>query len=438
MHKRINVEKVKQDFPLLTNGKKIIYIDNAATSQTPKQVTDAMDAYYTKFNANIHRGVYKISEIATQRYEQAHQKVAEFIHCKPEEVIFTRNATEALNLVAYAYGMEHVLAGDNVVVSIMEHHSNFVPWQQLCMMKKAELRVVDVNDHGEVDMDQLNNFVDERTKIVSITQMSNVFGNTVDVKEIANIAHSKNAVAIVDAAQSAAHIPIDFVNLGCDFLAFSGHKMVGPTGIGVLVGRKELLERMQPFMFGGDMIKSVSIEKTEWNELPWKFEAGTPNIAGGIGLGAAVDYLRKIGMDAIAAHEKELGAYALEKLSELKGITIYGGMQPRGTISFNVEGSQKSVISGTSKSSDFEHQNSQSFNTPKSHRDFEGVHAHDVATILDSVGVCVRAGHHCCQPLMKKLGVPATARISLYFYNDKNDVDAFIEGLKKVRQVFAQ
>ena len=401
-HKRIDVEKLKQDFPMLTNGKKIIYIDNAATSQTPKQVTDAMDAYYTKFNANIHRGVYKISEIATEHYERAHQKVAEFIHCRPEEVIFTRNATEALNLVAYAYGMEHVLEGDNVVVSIMEHHSNFVPWQQLCRMKKAEFRVVDVNNHGEVDINQLKSLVDERTKVVAMTQMSNVFGNVIDVKEIGKIAHEKKAVMVVDAAQSVAHIPIHFGDFGCDFLAFSGHKMLGPTGIGVLAGKKELLEKMQPFMFGGDMIKSVSVEKTEWNELPWKFEAGTPNIAGGIGLGNAVDYLKSVGMDAITAHEKALGAYAIEKLKEMKGITIYGGAQPRGTISFNVD----------------------------------GVHAHDVATILDDANVCVRAGHHCCQPLMKKLGVAATARLSLYFYNDKHDVDALVEGLKKVRQVF--
>ena len=269
-HKKLDVEELKKDFPIFKfhSGKRLIYLDNAATSQTPRQVVDVMNAYYNQFNANIHRGVYKISEIATEKYEQAHQKVAEFVHCRPEEVIFTRNATEGLNLVAYAYGMEHVSEGDNVVVSIMEHHSNFVTWQQLCRMKNAELRVVDV-DNGELNMEQLKRFVDERTKIVALTHMSNVFGSITDVKEITRIAHGKHAVMVVDAAQSVAHIPVDFIDIGCDFLAFSGHKMMGPTGIGALIGKKEMLEKMQPFLFGGDMIKSVSIEKTEWNELPW-------------------------------------------------------------------------------------------------------------------------------------------------------------------------
>lgn len=401
-HRTINVEKLRQDFPLFNNGKQLVYLDNAATSQKPVQVIDAMNAYYMQFNANVHRGVYKISEIATEHYEMSHQNVADFIGCRAEEVIFTRNATEALNLVAYAYGIEHVSAGDNVVVSIMEHHSNFVPWQQLCIMKKAELRVVGVTSEGELDVEQLKRAVDGKTKIVALTHMSNVFGNVIDVKEISRIAHAQKAIMVVDTAQSAAHMPVNFSDLECDFLAFSGHKLLGPTGIGVLVGKKELLERMRPFMFGGDMIKSVSVEKTEWNELPWKFEAGTPNIAGAIGLARAIKYLETIGMEAVAAHEKELGAYALERLHALGGITIYGSRKPRGTISFNVD----------------------------------GVHAHDVATVLDSIGVCVRAGHHCCQPLMKQLGVSATVRVSFYIYNDKNEVDKLVEGLKKVKQVF--
>ena len=340
---------VRKDFPLLNNGKKIVYLDNSATSQVPLSVVQAMNDFDTHYRANVHRGVYELSARATAAYEEAHAKVAGFVGCAAEEVIFVRNATEAINLVAYSYGMEHVNPGDNVVVSIMEHHSNFVPWQQLCLRKGASLRVVHVDENGQLDYSQLAGFIDARTKIVTVTQMSNVFGSVVDVSRVVQVAHSKGAVVVVDGAQSVAHMPVNFKELGCDFLAFSGHKMFGPTGIGVLVGRRELLEKMHPFLFGGDMIKSVSIEKTTWNELPWKFEAGTPNISGGIGMGAAVDYIQSVGMDTVQAYERELGAYLLEKLRGMNDVVVYGDDSPRGIVSFNLQ----------------------------------GVHAHDVATILD-------------------------------------------------------
>jgi cysteine desulfurase/selenocysteine lyase len=394
---------LRKDFPLLNNGKMIAYLDNAATSQIPLSVVQAMNDFDTHYRANVHRGVYELSALATAAYEEAHVKVAGFVGCAAEEVVFTRNATEAINLVAYSYGMEHVHAGDNVVVSIMEHHSNFVPWQQLCLRKGASLRVVDVDETGQLDYSQLAGLIDARTRIVAVTQMSNVFGSVVDVQKVVDIAHAHEAVVVVDGAQSVAHMPVNFRELGCDFLAFSGHKMFGPTGIGVLVGRKELLESMQPFLFGGDMIKSVSVEETTWNELPWKFEAGTPNISGGIGLGTAVDYIRSIGMETIQAHERELGAYLLERLRAMNDVVVYGDDSPRGIVSFNLN----------------------------------AVHAHDVATILDSVGVCVRAGHHCCQPLMKRLGVAATLRVSLAVYNTPEDIDRFCAGLEKARRVFA-
>ena len=405
--KTVLIPDLKPDFPILqrkVNGKPLVYLDSAATSQKPRQVIDAMDNYYKQYNANVHRGVHKLSEEATVAYEEAHQKVADFINAgSMEEIVFTKNATESLNLLMYSYGMSNVSRGDEILLTRMEHHSNLVPWQFLAGKTGARLNFLEIKDGRLViDSDKFTG----KTKIVSVSHMSNVLGTVNDVRKIAKLAHDAGAICIVDAAQSVPHMPVDVNSLGCDFLAFSGHKMLGPTGIGVLYGKKALLEAMSPFLYGGDMIKSVSYEKTEFNDLPWKFEAGTPNIAGGIGLTAAVDYLQDVGMAAVLSHEKRLTEYALSKLSGIKGVALYGPKTAEsrgGVVSFNVG----------------------------------KVHPHDASAVLDSEGIAVRGGHHCAMPLMKLLGINSSVRASFYLYNSEEDVDRLVSGIRKVQEVFA-
>jgi len=404
IQKTLNVETLRKDFPILQrviNGKKLIYLDNSATTQKPNEVISSVKDYYENYNSNVHRGIYKISEEATQKYEEAHEKVAKFINAEFEEIVFTKSTTESLNLLAYSLGQD-IKEGDEIVVSQMEHHSNFVPWQALALRKNAKLRFIELTEDGRLNEEQLKEIINEKTKIVAITHMSNVLGTINDVKKIAEIAHKYSALVVVDAAQSVPHLKVNVKELDCDFLAFSGHKMLGPTGVGVLYGKKELLEKMPPFLYGGDMIKEVGFEKTTWNNLPWKFEAGTPNVAQAIGLGVAIDYLNKIGMEDIRDYEKELTEYALKKLKEIDGIKIYGPEQRGSIVSFNLE----------------------------------GIHSHDICTIVDREGICIRGGHHCAMPLMTILGINGSARASFYFYNTKEEVDLLIEGLKKVKKVF--
>lgn len=399
----MDVEKIRGDFPILeriVNGKKMAYLDNGATSQKPQQVIDAIVRYYSEYNANVHRGVHKLSEESTVAYEDARRKIAEFVNASEEEIIFVKNASEALNLVMYSYGMANVNAGDRVSISIMEHHSNFVPWQFLAKKKKATLEFIDIDANGELaGLEKASG-----AKIVSILHASNMLGTINDAEKICKVAHEGGGVAVIDASQSVPHMPVDVKRMGCDFLAFTGHKMLAPTGIGVLYGKKELLERMEPFLYGGDMIIDVKKEGSKWNELPYKFEAGTPNIEGAIGLGVAIDYLNKIGMDEIRKHEIELLSYAIGKLKD--EVTIYGPLDARkrtGLVSFNVP----------------------------------GVHPHDVATILDEEGIEIRSGHHCAQPVHERLGLESSARASFHLYNTKGEVDRLVEGIRKVKRVFA-
>jgi cysteine desulfurase/selenocysteine lyase len=399
----MDVEKIRGDFPILeriVNGKKMAYLDNGATSQKPQQVIDAIVRYYSEYNANVHRGVHKLSEESTVAYEDARRKIAEFVNASEEEIIFVKNASEALNLVMYSYGMANVNAGDRVSISIMEHHSNFVPWQFLAKKKKATLEFIDIDANGELaGLEKASG-----AKIVSILHASNMLGTINDAEKICKVAHEGGGVAVIDASQSVPHMPVDVKRMGCDFLAFTGHKMLAPTGIGVLYGKKELLERMEPFLYGGDMIIDVKKEGSKWNELPYKFEAGTPNIEGAIGLGVAVDYLNKIGMDEIRKHEIELLSYAIKEMKD--EVTIYGPLDARkrtGLVSFNVP----------------------------------GVHPHDVATILDEEGIEIRSGHHCAQPVHERLGLESSARASFHLYNTKEEVDRLVEGIRKVKRVFA-
>jgi cysteine desulfurase/selenocysteine lyase len=404
----LDVKRVREDFPILrttVRGKPLVYLDSTATSQKPKQVIEAIARYYREQNANVHRGAHYLGELATEAYEESRAKVGKFIKSsESQEIVFVRNTSEGMNLIAYSWGAKNVKAGDEVVVSRMEHHSNLVPWQMLCKRAGAKLRFIELNKDGTLDMESLQEIVTERTKIVSVTQMSNVLGTINDIKKISEVAHRVGAVCAVDGAQSVAHLPIDVRGLGCDFIAFSGHKMLGPMGIGALWGRIELLEKMEPFMGGGEMIKKVSWEEATWNDVPWKFEAGTPNVEGAVGLGAAVDYLSEIGMEAVREHEEEMTGYALRKLGEVEGIEIYGpGADKRGgVIAFNLR----------------------------------GIHPHDLATILDhEEGVAIRAGHHCAQPLMGWLETTATARASFYVYNLEEEVDALVRGLSRAREV---
>jgi len=396
----LNTEKIKKDFPIFKrkiNGKNLIYFDNSATSQRPKQVIDAINNFYKNTNANVNRGVYKLSEDATEAYNLAREKIANFINARFDEIVFTKSTTESLNLLSYSLG-EKLENGDEVILTQMEHHSNIVPWQQLAKRRGVKLKYVKINKEGLIEEGEFKKAFTKKTKLVSMTHISNVLGTINPVKKFAKIAHDHKALFILDAAQSAPHIKLDVRDLGCDFLAFSGHKMLGPFGIGVLYGKKELLESMEPFLFGGDMIKEVDFYESKWNELPWKFEAGTQNIAGILGLAAAVDYLNKMGLKKIHSHEKELVDYAYTKIKSIPEVTIYGPKNNRASlISFNVG----------------------------------KLHSHDVASFLDMYGIAIRGGHHCAMPLAKQLKIVGSARVSFYFYNNKQEVDKFCEALKK-------
>ena len=402
-----DVAKIREDFPILkqlVHGKPLVYLDNAATSQKPRQVINALVRYYTTENSNVHRGVHSLSQQATEDYEGARSKIRQFINAaSDQEVIFVRGTTEGINLVAQSYGRQNIGEGDEIVISAMEHHSNIVPWQILCQERGARLRVVPITDSGELLLDEYERLLSPQTKLVSIVHVSNALGTINPVEQIVAMAHARGVPVLLDGAQAAPHMGIDVRRLGCDFYAFSGHKLYGPTGIGVLYGRAELLEAMPPYQGGGDMIKSVTFEKTLYNDLPYKFEAGTPNIAGSIGLGAAIDYVNSVGMDRIAAYEHELLEYGTGCLSSLDGIRIMGTAREKsGILSFVMD----------------------------------GVHPHDIGTILDAEGIAIRTGHHCAQPVMERFGVAATARASLAFYNTKEEIDALVKGIDRVIEVF--
>ena len=405
----LDVERIRADFPILAqrvHGKPLVYLDNAATSQKPRQVLEAMRAVYEEHNANIHRGVYEFSERTTALFEGARAKVAKLINAPhPREVVFCRNATEGTNLVMNAWARDNLHGGDVIVTTVLEHHSNFVPWQQLAQQIGATLEVVDIDDDGRLRRDAFTAALARRPKLVAFTHTSNGLGTVNPAKELVAEAHAAGATVLLDGAQSVPHTPVDVRELDCDFLVFSGHKMLAPPGSGAVWGRTALLERMRPFLYGGDMISSVAIDRTTWNDLPWKFEAGTSSYVDAIGLGAAVDYLCAIGMEAIHAHERALVAYALPRLLAIPGVTVYGPktVEDRvGVISFNVE----------------------------------GIHPHDVAQIFDSEGVCVRAGHHCNQLLMSRLGTAATARASFYLYNTFAECDALVRAIETAKRVF--
>jgi cysteine desulfurase/selenocysteine lyase len=400
---------LKAQFPIFSTprGKPLIYLDSAATSQKPQAVLDAMDQYYVTCNANIHRGVYAIAEQATALYEDARRRFAAFINASPREVVFTRNSTEALNLVARTYGAWKLQAGDAVLLTPMEHHSNLVPWQMLAAERRLELRFIPLTGTGELDLEALPRLLaDGKVKLASFVHVSNVLGTVNPVAEIARVVKAHGATVVLDASQSAAHMTLDVKALGVDFLACTGHKMLGPTGIGMLWGRRELLEAMPPFLGGGEMIRTVTLTESTWNELPWKFEAGTMSIAEAVGLGAAVQWLQRVGMDRVFAHDRELAAYAMTRLAELDGVRLLGPPAERrgGVVAFTVD----------------------------------GVHPHDVATVLDRDGVCVRAGHHCAMPLHDALGIPASVRASFHCYSLREDVDALVDGLRGVRKLFAR
>ncbi|MEZ2718432.1 cysteine desulfurase [Niallia circulans] len=401
---------IRSYFPILNqevNGHPLVYLDSAATSQKPVQVIETIENYYREYNSNVHRGVHTLGTRATDAYEGAREKVRKFISASSiEEIIFTRGTTTALNTVAQSYAMENVKEGDEIVITPMEHHSNIIPWQQVAKKTGATLKYLPMQADGTIALGDVENTITPATKVVSIAYVSNVLGVINPIKEIAAIAHKNGAVLVVDAAQGAPHVKIDVQDLDCDFLGFSGHKMCGPTGIGVLYGKKQLLENMEPIEFGGEMIDFVGLYESTWKELPWKFEAGTPIIAGAIGLGAAIDFLEEIGLENITEHEHKLAAYAMEKMSSINGLTIYGPQNANnraGVITFNIE----------------------------------DVHPHDVATVLDAEGIAVRAGHHCAQPLMKWLNVSATARASFYLYNSEEDVDKLVEGIGKTKEYFS-
>ena len=403
-----DVARIREDFPLLkqmVNGKPLVYLDNAATSQKPQSVIDTLVRYYTTENANVHRGVHTLSQQATDDYEQARTQARKLINAKvDEEIIFVRGTTEAINLVAQTFGRQKISPGDEIIISTMEHHSNIVPWQILCQEKGANLRVIPINDAGELLLDEYEKLINPRTKLVSIVHQSNALGTINPAEEIVQIAHRQGIPVLLDGAQAIAHLNVDVQQLGCDFYAFSGHKLYGPTGIGVLYGKTELLEEMPPYQAGGEMIRSVTFEKTLYNVLPNKFEAGTPNIAGAIGLGAAISYVNSIGMDQIFAYESELLQYGAERLSAIGGLTLIGTAAKKG-----------SVLSFV----------------------MDGVHPHDIGTILDTEGIAIRTGHHCAQPLMDRFGVPATARASLAFYNTKEEIDVLVKGIDRVIEVFS-
>ena len=403
-----DVERVRRDFPILkerVHGKPLVYLDNGATSQKPQVVIDAVNRYYKSENSNIHRGVHYLSERATASYEGAREKIRQFLNAESDhEIVFVRGTTEAINLVAQSYGRSFLKAGDEIVISAMEHHSNIVPWQILCGQMGARLRVVPINHDGEFVLDEYRRLLNENTKLVSLTHVSNALGSIVPVKEAVRLAHERGIPVLLDGAQAVPHFKVDVRDIGCDFYAFSGHKLFGPTGVGVLYGKSELLEAMPPYQGGGDMISLVTFEKTHYNVLPYKFEAGTPHIAGGIGLGAAIDYLNGFKWEEVCAHENDLLAYATHALSEIESIRIIGSAKDKaGVLSF---------VS-------------------------DHIHAHDVGTILDQEGVAIRAGHHCAMPVMQRFGVPATARASFALYNTREDVDALVRGIHRVLKVFS-
>ena len=404
-----DVERVREEFPILrqeVNGHPLVYLDNAASTQKPRAVIEAIARYYRHDNANVHRGIHELSNRATEAFESARAKVAGYFGiADPAELIWTRGTTEALNLVAWSWGTANLRPGDEILLTVLEHHSNLVPWQLLAARTGARLRFLDIDDQGRLELDGLDTLLTGRTRLVSVGHVSNALGTVSPVREIAERARNVGAVVVVDGAQSAPHLPVDVPALGCDFYAFSGHKMCGPTGMGGLWGRREVLEAMPPFHGGGDMIEWVELESSTWAPLPNKFEAGTPNIAGAVGMGAAVDFLSGVGREAILAHERALLAYALERMREIPDLTVYG---PR-----ELE-ERSGVVSFT----------------------LADVHPHDLATILDSRGVAVRAGHHGAQPLMKRLGVGSTARASFYLYNTRDDVDRLVEGLHRARALF--
>jgi cysteine desulfurase / selenocysteine lyase len=406
----MDIKELKKLFPILDqeiNGNPLVYLDSAATSQKPIQVIEAVSNYYRQLNSNVHRGVHTLGTRATDAYEGAREKVRKFIHAKSiEEVIFTRGTTAALNVVASSYGKSNLHEGDEIVTTYMEHHSNIIPWQQVAKATGATLKYIPLQEDGSLSLEDVRATITTNTKIVAVTLVSNVLGVINPIKEIAKIAHENGAVMVVDGAQGAPHLAIDVQDLDCDFLGFSGHKMCGPTGIGVLYGKKQLLENMEPVEFGGEMIDFVGLYESTWKELPWKFEGGTPIIAGAIGLGAAIDFLQEIGLDKILEHEHKLAAYTIEKMSTIEGLTIYGPKAAEnraGVVTFNLS----------------------------------DVHPHDVATVLDAEGIAVRAGHHCAQPLMKWLDVSATARASFYLYNTEEDIDKLVEGLAKTKEYFS-
>jgi cysteine desulfurase / selenocysteine lyase len=406
----MDMRDIRRLFPILdqeVNGNPLVYLDSSATSQKPVQVIETLEKYYRQDNSNVHRGVHTLGTRATDAYEGAREKVRKFINAKStQEVIFTRGTTTSLNIVARSYGEANLKEGDEIVITYMEHHSNIIPWQQVAKRTGATLKYIPLQEDGTISIEDARATITSNTKIVSVMQVSNVLGVINPVKDIAKIAHENGAIMVVDGAQSTPHMRVDVQDLDCDFLAFSGHKMCGPTGIGVLYGKKHLLENMEPVEFGGEMIDFVQLYESTWKELPWKFEGGTPIIAGAIGLGAAIDFLNEVGLENIADHEHKLSAYAFDKLSTVEGLTIYGPKDPAkraGLITFNLD----------------------------------DVHPHDVATVLDAEGIAVRAGHHCAQPLMRWLKASATARASFYLYNTEEDIDKLVSGLIKTKEYFS-
>jgi cysteine desulfurase/selenocysteine lyase len=404
----IDVERVRAEFPLLSRevgGRRIVYLDSAATTQKPRVVIDAIRDYYERHNSNVHRGVHRLSQEATEAFEGAREKMRRFLGAdSTEEIIYVRGTTEAINLVAQSLGRARLRPGDEVLITAMEHHSNIVPWQMLCEATGAKLRVAPIDDRGALIMEEFAQRLSKRTGIVAAVHASNALGTLNPVRQIVELAHEKGAIVLIDGAQAAGHMPVDVSEIGCDFYACSGHKMFAPTGIGILWGRRELLEEMPPWQGGGDMIRSVTFEKTTYNELPHKFEAGTPDVAGAVGLGAALDWLTELGMDQVAAHEEELLDYGTELLSSIARLRLIGTAPEKSAVLSFV---------------------------------MEGVHPHDIGTILDHEGVAIRTGHHCAQPVMQRFDVPATARASLSVYSTREDLERLVEGLERVREVFA-
>ncbi len=406
----LDVYNVREDFPILQrkiNGKPLVYLDNAATTQKPLSVINSISDYYLNYNSNIHRAVHQLAEEATFAFEKTRNKIKDFVNAQfSHEIIFTRNATEALNLVSYAWGRENIKKNDTIIISELEHHSNIVPWQILCDEKSANLEYLTVNEEGNISLNELERIIDSRNvKLISLSQMSNVLGSILPMEKIIKMAHQKNIPVLVDGAQSVPHMSVDVKKLNCEFMVFSAHKMLGPTGVGVLYVRNDILEKMPPFIGGGDMIKEVHKYKTIYNDLPYKFEGGTPNIADVIGFGSAIDYLNKIGMEKIREHEIQLCDYAMKRMLEIKGITIYGPTNPTergGVISFNIG----------------------------------DIHPHDLATILNDHGIAIRSGHHCAQVLMEKMGVAATSRVSFYIYNTKEEINIFLEAVEEAKRLF--